>query len=194
MARRASLIRLGAAALLAALLLTGCNARLRHASVAAGDVLLSVPSLGEKREEYRCGYYAARQLIQFYHPKLQERDIDTDSLLFSQANDTVSVLHYLKDNVEIPLTMRNGKVAGLLKNISLGDPVVVFVPAGPFDVSARGLPGATLLLHCIVVAGHSANEADLFFYSDGEGPFVINREIFEKQWARVDNLCVMRDR
>jgi hypothetical protein len=89
--------------------------------------------------------------------------------------------------------MQNGRVDGLLRSIASGDPVVVFVPGDAFVVGGFRIFG-TLVLHCIVVVGHSANETELFFYSDGKGPYVISREVFARQWARVDNLCIMRGR
>jgi hypothetical protein len=179
--------------LLALLLLTGCSTRLQRASLGSKDVCLRLSSMGEKPERFRCGYYAARQVIQYYQPEITDEDIRTDSLLFVEADDTVSVLHCLRDNVAIPLTMQNGRVDGLLRSIASGDPVVVFVPGDAFVVGGFRIFG-TLVLHCIVVVGHSANETELFFYSDGKGPYVISREVFARQWARVDNLCIMRGR
>lgn len=175
------------------LLLTGCSARLQKASLGTKDVCLRLSSMREKPEQFRCGYYAVRQVIQYYQPEIADENIRTDSLLFVEANDTVSLLHCLKDNVAIPLTMQNGRVDGLLGSIASGDPVIVFVPGDVFVVGGLRIFG-TLVLHCIVVVGHSANETELFFYSDGEGPYVISREVFAQQWARVDNLCIMRAR
>jgi len=147
----------------------------------------------EKPEQFGCGYYAVRQVIQYYQPEITDENIRTDSLLFVEANDTVSLLHCLKDNIAIPLTMQNGSLDRLLESIASGDPVIVFVPGDVFVVGGLRIFG-TLVLHCIVVVGHSANEPELFFYSDGQGPYVISREVFAHQWARVDNLCIMRAR
>lgn len=154
------------------------------------DVCLRVSSLREKSRGFGCGYDAVRQLIQYYQPQIKDENIKTESLLFVQANDTVSLLQCLNDNVAIHFTMQNGTVGGLLGRIAMGDPVIVFVPGDAFVVGGIHLFG-TLVLHCIVVAGYSANETELFFYSDGEGPYVISREIFARQWVRVDNLCIM---
>jgi hypothetical protein len=180
--------------LLGLLLLTGCSARLQKASLGTTDVCLRLPSLGEKPDHLQCGYYAVKQLSQYYRPELAEKEIKTDSLLFVEANDTVSLLHCLKDNVAIPLAMTNGRVDGLLRNISLGDPVIVFMPGDAFATRWLNLIGSTFLWHCIVVVGHNADETELFFYSDGEGPYTISREVFSQQWARVDNLCIMHAR
>ena len=178
---------------LALLLLTGCSTPLQHTSPGSKDVCLRLSSIREKSQGFRCGYYAVRQVIQYYRPELTDENIRTDSLLFVKANDTVSLLHCLKDNVAIPLTMQNGTVDGLLRSIASGDPVIVFVPGDVFVVGGLRIFG-TLVLHCIVVVGHNADETELFFYSDGEGPYVISREVFAQQWARVDNLCIMRAR
>jgi|SRR5665213_1448816 len=175
------------------LLLTGCSTPLQKASLGTKDVCLRLSSMREKPKQFLCGYYAVRQVIQYYQPEITDENIRTDSLLFVKANDTVSLLHCLKDNVAIPLTMQNGSVDGLLGSIASGDPVIVFVPGDVFVVGGLRIFG-TLVLHCIVVVGHSANETEMFFYSDGEGPFVISREVFAQQWARVDNLCIMRAR
>lgn len=177
--------------LLALLLLTGCSARLQHASLGTKDVCLRLSSMREKTDRFRCGYYAVRQVSQYYRPEITDENFRTDSLLFIEANDTVSLLHCLRDNVAIPLTMQNGMVDGLFRSIASGDPVVVFVPGDAFVVVGLRTFG-TLVLHCIVVVGHSANETELFFYSDGKGPYVISRKVFAQQWARVDNLCIMR--
>ena len=149
--------------------------------------------MGEKPDRFSCGYYAVRQVIQYYQPEITDENIRTDSLLFMEANDTVSLLHCLKDNVAIPLTIQNGNMDGLLGSIASGDPVIVFVPGDVFVVGGLRIFG-TLVLHCTVVVGHSANQTKMFFYSDGQGPYEINREVFARQWARVDNLCIMRAR
>jgi len=175
------------------LLLTGCSTCLQKAHPGTNDVCLRLSSMREKPEQFGCGYCAVRQVIQYYQPEITDENIRTDSLLFVKANDTISLLHFLKDNVAIPLTMQNGKVDGLLGSIDSGGPVIVFVPGDVFVVGGLRIFG-TLVLHCIVVVGHSANTAELFFYTDGQGPFVISREVFTRQWARVDNLCIMRTR
>jgi hypothetical protein len=180
-------------ALLAWLLLTGCSTPLHHASPGSKDVCLRLSSMTEKPQGFRCAYYAARQVIQYYRPGITDENIKTDSLLFVEANDTVSVLHCLKDNVAIPLTMQNGSVDGLFGSIASGDPVIVFMPGDVFVVGGFRVFG-TLVLHCIVVAGHSADGTELFFYSNGQGPYVISRKVFARQWARVENLCIMRAR
>lgn len=179
--------------LLGLFLLFGCSARLQKASLGTKDVCLRLSSTGKKPDRYRCGYDAVRQVSQYYRPEITDEKFRTDSLLFVEANDTVSLLHCLKDNVAIPLTMQNANVDGLLRSIASGDPVIVFVPGDVFVVGGLRVFG-TLVLHCIVVVGHSANETELFFYSDGEGPYVMSREVFAHQWARVDNLCIMRAR
>jgi len=180
-------------ALLALLLLTGCGARLQHASLARNDVCLRLSTLGQKPGRLRCGDYAVNQVVKYYHPEMADDSIRTDSLVFVEANDTVSILHFLKDNVAIPVTMKNGGVDRLLGSVASGDPVIVFMPGDTFGVRALNLVGP-LMLHCIVVVGHNVDETELFFYSNGEGPYVISRERFARQWARVDNLCIMRAR
>ena len=179
--------------LLLVVLLTGCGARLKRAFPGDNDVYLHLRSLGQKREKFHCGSDAARQVIQYYRPDLNDEDINTDSLLFVEANDTVSILHFIRDNVGIPLTMQNATVDGLLLSIASGDPGVVFLPGDAFNVPGFDLFG-TLILHCIVVVGHNAQQTELYFYSDGEGPYTINRQVFAREWARVDNLCIMRAR
>lgn len=182
------------AGLLALLLLSGCCSRLQQASPGAKDVCLRLSSLGEKPGGFRCGYDAVRQMSRYYSHKLDDDGIRTDSLSFVEANDTVSILQCLKDNVAIPLTMKNGTVEELLGSTSSGDPVIVFLPGDAFAVRWLSLIRSTFMLHCIVVVGHSEQGTELFFYSDGEGPYAINREAFTKQWARVDNLCIERAR
>jgi hypothetical protein len=176
------------------LLLTGCGACLEKAFPSAQDTCLKLASIGGKSERFSCGYYAGRQVIQHYRPDITDENITTDSLIFAEAHDTVSVLHYLKDNLAIPLTIKNASVDGLLASLDAGDPVTVFLPGDTF--ASRGLRvfGTTFLLHCIVVVGHSAPGGELFFYSDGEGPYAIRRETFVHHWARVDNLCIIRTR
>jgi hypothetical protein len=182
-----------ASTLLALLLLAGCSTPLQRASPGSKDVCLRLSSMTEKPQGFRCGYYAARQVIQYYRPGITDENIRTDSLLFAKANDTVSVLDCLRDNVAIPLTMQNGSVNELFGSVASGDPVIVFVPGDIFVVGGFRMFG-TMVLHCIVVAGHSADETELFFYSDGQGPYVISRKVFTHQWARVDNLCILRAR
>lgn len=177
--------------LLAIVLLTGCSARLKRASPGYNDVCLHLCSKGQKREKFHCGTEAVRQVIQYYRPDIKDEAIRTDSLLFVEANDTVSLLHCLRDNVAIPLTMQNATVDRLLGSIASGDPVVVFLAGDAFKVGGFDLFGS-LVLHCIVVVGHNAQETELYFYSDGEGPYVISRKVFAREWARVDNLCIMR--
>ena len=181
------------AALLSLMLLTGCGARLQHASLATNDVCLRLSTLGHKPDRLRCGYYAVIQVVKYYHPEIADESIRTDSLVFVEANDTVSVLHFLRDNVVIPVTMKNEGVDRLLASVASGDPVIVFIPGDTFGVRALNLVGP-LVLHCIVVAGHNVDETELFFYSNGEGPYVICRELFARQWARVNNLCILRAR
>lgn len=177
--------------LLALVLVTGCSARLKRASPGFNDVCLHLCSTGQKREKFQCGTDAVRQVIQYYRPDIKDEDIKTDSLLFVKANDTVSLLHCLRDNVAIPLTMQNATVDRLLGSIASADPVVVFLAGDAFKIGGFDLFG-TLVLHCIVVAGHNAQKTELYFYSDGEGPYVISRKVFAREWARVDNLCIMR--
>lgn len=179
--------------LLALVLLTfGCT-RMQKASVGTNDVCLRLTSIAEKPENFHCGYYALTQVIQHYRPETTEEDIRTDSLLFFKANDTVSIFHCLKDNLPIPLTMKSERVDILLESVAFGNPVIVFMPADAFAVGGLNFFG-TWMLHCIVVTGHSADETKVFFYSDGNGPYVVSREEFAKQWARVDNLCIIRAR
>ncbi|HWD93076.1 MAG TPA: hypothetical protein VG938_12095 [Verrucomicrobiae bacterium] len=147
----------------------------------------------EKPQSFRCGYYAVRQVIQYYRPGITDGNIKTDSLEFAEANDTVSVLDCLKDNVAIPLAMQNGNVDGLFGSVASGDPVIVFVPGDVFVVGGFHVFG-TMVLHCIVVVGHNVDGTELFFYSDGRGPYEISRNVFTRQWARVENLCIMRVR
>jgi hypothetical protein len=143
---------------------------------------------------FQCGYEAVRQVSQYYSHMLENEDIRTYSLTFVDANDTVSILQCLKDNVAISVTMKNGNVKELFRSISSGDPVIVFLPGDAFGVRWLSLIRSTFMLHCIVVVGHSEQGTELFFYSDGEGPYVIGREAFTKQWARIHNLCIMRMR
>ena len=179
--------------LFAFLLLTGCSARLQYATPGPKDVCLRLSLMEDTRERFGCGYLAVRQVSQYYRPELSDGTFRTDSLLFDEANDTVSVLHCLKANNEFPLTMKNGRVDGLIRSISSGDPVVVFVPGDSFAIRWLNIFGPSFL-HCIVVVGHNATETELFFYSDGKGPYVISRKVFAHQWARVHNLCIMRGR
>jgi len=177
--------------LLAIVLSTGCSAPLKRASPGYNDVCLHLCSTGQKREKFNCGTEAVRQVIQYYRPDIKDEDISTDSLLFVEANDTVSLLSCLRDNIAIPLTMQNATLDGLFGSIASGDPVVVFLAGDAFRVGGFDLFG-TLVFHCIVVVGHNAQETDLYFYSDGKGPYVISRKVFVREWARVDNLCIMR--
>ena len=179
--------------LLALALLAGCSTGLKRASPGPRDVCLRLPPIVSQQEHFHCGNDAVRQVIQFYRPDIKEEDIRTGSLLFVEANDTVSILHCLRDNLSIPLTMQNGRLDGLFASIASGDPVIVFLPGDAFVVGGFRTFG-TLVLHCIVVVGHSADGTQLFFYSDGKGPHVISREVFTRQWARVENLCIMRAR
>ena len=133
-------------------------------------------------------------MSQYYSHKLNNADIRTDSLLFCDANDTVGILDCLKANVPVPVTMKNGTLEELLGSTSSGDPVIVFLPGDAFALRWLSLIGSTFMLHCIVVVGHDEHGTELFFYSDGEGPYVISREVFTKQWVRVHNLCIMRTR
>ncbi len=177
--------------LLAVVLSTGCAAHLQDASPGTNDVTLRLRKVDDAPEALRCGYYAARQVIQYYQPGLADADLKTASLLFARANDTVSILHFLRDNVQIPLSMRNGRVDELLRSLTAGDPVVVFVPVGAFDTGLVNMSG-TMMFHAIVVIGYTADETELFFFSDGEGPYAVSRDVFAEQWARVDNLCITR--
>ncbi len=177
--------------LLAVFLLIGCAAHLQDASPGAGDVMLLLPEIDDDPEALRCGYYAAGQVIQFYQPEIEAADLRTASLLFTRANDTVSILHFLRDNVEIPLSMRSGRIDELLTSLTAGDPVVAFLPAGAFDTRLVAISG-TMMFHAVIVVGYSADEKQLYFYSDGQGPYEVSRDVFAEQWARVDNLCIMR--
>lgn len=177
--------------LLALWLLAGCSTPLQKASPDKSDVCLRLSAISEKPKRFCCGYYAVRQVIQYYRPELTADHIRSDSLLFEKANDTVSLLHFLKDNVAIPLAMQNGGVERVLNSVASGDPVIVFLPGDVFVAGGPRVFG-TLVLHCIVVVGYDANESDLFFYSDGQGPYVMSRRVFAHQWARVDNLCIAR--
>ena len=175
--------------LLGLLLLTGCSTLLQKASPGTKDVCLRLAARSERSHGFGCGDDAVRQVIQYYQPQIKDENIKTESLLFVKANDTVSLLQCLNDNMAIHFTMQNATVEGLLGRIAAGDPVIVFVPGDAFVVGGIHLFG-TLVVHCIVGAGYRANETELFFYSDGEGPYVISREVFAHQWARVDNLCI----
>ena len=174
------------------LLIFGCT-WMQKASVGTNDVCLRLTTIAEKPENFHCGYYAVLQVIQHYRPETTEEDIRTDSLLFVKANDTVSIFHCLKDNLPIPLTMKSERVDILLDSVASGNPVIVFMPGDAFAVGCLNFFG-TWMLHCIVVTGHSADETKVFFYSDGNGPYVVSRENFAKQWSRVDNLCIIRTR
>jgi hypothetical protein len=164
---------------------------LQDATPGAGDVMLGLQKVDHAPKALRCGYYAARQVIQYYRPEMADEDVRAVSLLFVRANDTVSILHFLRDNVEIPLSMRNGRLDELLRSLNAGDPVVVFLPAGALDTRLFHMSG-TMMFHAIVVTGYSADETEFFFFSDGEGPYAVSREVFAEQWARVGNLCIMR--
>jgi hypothetical protein len=179
--------------LLALALLTGCSARLKCASPGYGDTCLHLCSTGRSAERFQCGTDAARQVIQYYRPDIHADDIRTESLLFAEANDTVSILHCLRDNVDFPVTMQNATVDALLDSIASANPVVVFLPGDAFKAGGFDIFG-TWMLHCIVVVGHNAKQTELYFHSDGDGPYVISRDVFEREWARVDNLCILRAR
>ena len=179
--------------LLALVLSTICCARMQKAPVGTNDVCLRLTTIAEKPENFHCGYYALAQVIQYYRQETTEEDILTDSLLFVKANDTVSIFHCLKDNLPIPLTMKSERVDILLESVAFGNPVIVFMPADAFAFRGLNFFG-TWMLHCIVVTGHDADETKVFFYSEGNGPYVVSREKFAKQWARVGNLCIIRAR
>jgi len=117
--------------------------------------------------------------------------MNAEALIFSKQNDTLSILQYLRDNVDIPVMIENAGVNRLLDSIDSEDPVIVFVPADAFDVSQLGFFG-TSMFHCVVVAGYNEDKSRLYFYSDGKGPFELNLDTFSDQWTRVENLCIIR--
>jgi hypothetical protein len=189
-----SLFRGGGVGLfLSLLLLSGCCLRLQKATPGPGGVNLGLLPMNDKTERLRCGYYAARQVSQYYHAADSKFHFRTDSLLFDKANDTISILHCLKDNISIPMAMTNAEIHDVLNSVALGDPVVVFLPGDAFSIRSLNFIGPSLL-HCIVIVGHNATQTELFFFSDGKGPYVIDRDKFAHQWARVENLCIMRSR
>lgn len=176
---------------IALLVIGGCHAPFRHASVGTNDFILQLSKMEGSLEPFRCGYYAARQVIHYYNPESDDTDLRAKSLLFPVANDTVSILHFIRDNVDTPVSIKSSGIDELFRTVAAGEPVVAFVPAGAVETSWLHL-SSTILYHTIVVVGHSKDETKLFFYSDGKGPYVISREVFTREWERVDNLSIMR--
>ena len=172
---------------------SGCTPNLRSASPSEADVFFALPRETKPHERFRCGYLAARQVIKFYRPGIRDDEFKTDALIFQRANDTTSILLFLKDNLSATPVLTNGTPENLFHSLRSGEPVIVFVHADFFSPQAFP-PIANDFYHCLVISGFNSQATEMFFYSDGQGPFAINRNLFQEEWRQVINLCIILNR
>ena len=172
-------------------ILSGCRGRMRKVSPTEGDVFLTLTTREGASERLQCGVYSANQMIDYYQGVPSQVQKNSDALIFARNNDTVGVLHYLRDNLDFPITAGGLDGESVLERVSEGDPVLAFLPVDAFDVTQLGLFG-TSMFHCVVIAGYSGDRSKLYFYSDGEGPYSMDYRTFSRQWARVGNLAIAR--
>lgn len=179
-----------AAGVVVAMAASGCSPYSPKPAPEAGEVFLSLPPDAGAGRTLDCGAVAARQLIRFYHPQIDPSQFKTDALVLNRADDTVSILFFLRDNLAAPVELKNGHIDALFASIGAGHPCVVFVPVDTFAPNPVYVADR-YMYHCLVLAGHNSKQTALFFYSDGDGPYVIDRRVFEDKWRRTDNLCIL---
>lgn len=169
---------------------SGCGAHPKRACPGAQDVCLYLPLQPDEGRFFQCAYRGAMQVIRYYHPDPPEQEINTKALVFEDAHDTVSILFFLRDNVAGPVELDRGSIAMMFDRLNAGHPCIVFVPVDTFAPRSAFVIDK-YVYHCLVIAGYNSRKTELFCYSDGEGPYVIDRSVFEEKWRRVGNLWIV---
>lgn len=171
---------------LVAFLSAGCLQPMRAGE---GDHLLILATSSGPKELSRCGYYAARQVIEHYghRSSLGEKTFDPAEL--SAVNDTLGLVRFVRQNIDENVWLESGSWDGLLARVAGGDPVVVFLPLGTVEFQSLYFFGIRKL-HAIVVAGFDREREKLFFYSDGSGPFQIDAGVFQEGWKDSGSLAL----
>ena len=170
--------------------ISGCTPNLRPASPSPMDVFLPLPLETNTHKPFRCGYLAARQVIRFYRPGIHDNEFKADALANRVSNDTTSILFFLKDNLPEPPVLTNGNPEILFNQLCSSKPVIVFVYTDFFSHRAY-LPIAYGIYHCLVITGFNAQQTEIFYYSDGQGPFSIDSQLFQRKWAQTQGLCII---